>query len=1047
MTEKKPTYEELEKRVREFEQADAESGHTLFESEEFYRIMVERTGQMVYDYDVLSGNIKWAGAISEILRYSLEEFQDINIDKWLELIHEEDRELALALLEESMSKCSKYKVEYRLRRKDGSFVFVDDSGHFLRDEAGKVYRMLGSMRDISERKQAEQALRESEEIYRITAQKTGQMVYDYDPATGKVKWEGAVEAITGHTYEEIQKCDVHGWADSIHEEDRQAVIEALEIARQECSTFDVEYRFRQKDGSYLYIEEHGVFLSDSEGKEVRMLGSLKDITERKRAEEEISSLTQFQGSIIDSADVWLNVLDSNGNVLIWNKAAEQISGYSKEEVIENNKIWEWTYPEKEYREKVFEKARKIIQEQEVIEDFETRIRCKDGNEKIISWNSKSLSDMDGKSIGSVALGRDVTMLKQAEQALRESEECFRGLMDQSPVSIQILDINGMTVNANIAWEKLWGVSWEKFIKLDYNILEDKQVQKLGLIPYLRRAYSGEAVFVPAKEYDVQETSGVGNRRWVQSNIFPIKNESGKIINIVIEQEDITERKQAEETLHSEKQFIDKAIDSLPGIFYLFPQDGKFLRWNRNFEIVSGYTGEEIGRMYPRDFFPVEEYPLVEERIGEVFAKGESFVEANWLSKDGTKTLHYLTGVRVDIDGISCQVGMGIDISDRKQLEEERSKSTKLESIGLLAGGIAHDFNNILTTILSNVSLAKMMLDGEGNDEIKDRLTQSELAGRRAAELTQQLLTFSRGGAPVKKTAMLGNIVRESTGFSLSGSNVKCRHYIDKDIWPCSVDSGQISQVINNLVINADQAMPEGGVIEIRVKNVVVSSKDALPLEEGKYVRVTVKDQGIGISKQHISKIFDPYYTTKQKGSGLGLATCYSIVVRHDGHIAVESEPGVGTSFHVYLPATSGRVRQKGNEKGKATLPAGRVLVMDDEPSVLEVLVGVLESFGQEAQGAADGAEAVKLYKRAMKSGKPFDAVILDLTVPGGMGGRETVEKLQRIDPEVKTIVSSGYSNDPVMANFKEYGFSGVVSKPYQIEEMKNVLHEVMKKNG
>jgi len=399
----------------------------------------------------------------------------------------------------------------------------------------------------------------------------------------------------------------------------------------------------------------------------------------------------------------------------------------------------------------------------------------------------------------------------------------------------------------------------------------------------------------------------------------------------------------------------------------------------------------------------------------------------------------------DTPGINGIIITGHDVTERVQLEEERTKGAKLESIGLLAGGIAHDFNNILTTILTNVSLAKMMLEGEGSDDARERLTQSEQAGRRAAALTQQLLTFSRGGAPVKKTALLGDIVKESTGFALSGSNVKCRHYIDKDLWPCSVDSGQISQVINNLVINADQAMPEGGVIEIRVKNVVVSSKDALPLEEGKYVRVTVKDQGIGISKQHISKIFDPYYTTKQKGSGLGLATCYSIVVRHDGHIAVESEPGVGTSFHIYLPATPGRVRKKGKEKGKAALPAGRVLVMDDEPTVLEAAVLVLESLGQEAQGAADGSEAVKLYKRAMKSGKPFDAVILDLTVPGGMGGRETVEKLQKIDPEIKAIVSSGYSNDPVMANFKEYGFSAVVSKPYQIEEMKNVLHTVMKK--
>jgi two-component system, cell cycle sensor histidine kinase and response regulator CckA len=391
-------------------------------------------------------------------------------------------------------------------------------------------------------------------------------------------------------------------------------------------------------------------------------------------------------------------------------------------------------------------------------------------------------------------------------------------------------------------------------------------------------------------------------------------------------------------------------------------------------------------------------------------------ELSLQTKDGSEVHVYSTHVMMtNIKGEKEMFCVDLDLTERKQLEKERTKADKIESVGILAGGIAHDFNNILTTILVNVSLAKMMLDDKGHREIKERLALSEQAGKRASALTQQLLTFSKGGVPVKKTALLGEMIRESTSFSLRGSNVKCRHYIDKKLLPCEVDMGQISQVINNLVINADQSMPEGGVIRIRAENVLISLKDALPLKAGKYVRISIKDMGCGIPESYIPKIFDPYFTTKPKGNGLGLATCYSIVKGHGGHIAVESEQDIGTSFHVYLPSSSGRVLEKEKLKKKTALPRGRILVMDDERSVLEVLVKVLESLGQDVEATANGANAVKLYKMAMKSGKPFDAVILDLTIPGNMGGRETLKKLRKIDPEVKAIVSSGYSNNPVMS--------------------------------
>jgi PAS domain S-box-containing protein len=635
-------------------------------------------------------------------------------------------------------------------------------------------------------------------------------------------------------------------------------------------------------------------------------------------------------------------------------------------------------------------------------------------------------------------------LQETEEKLLESEKHFRSVVENAEAGYFFIDKEGIIRDVNDSWVKMYKYPSAEEV-VGHHFTEIQKVDDIERAKeFVAGIMQGESKF-SSGEFSRKCKDGSEGFHTFSAN--PVIR-SGDICGVEGFIIDITERRQADEELQRSKDLLRKVLDTVPNYICAKNLDGRFLLVNKELAEFYGMTVDELTGVLHADICEnEEELQAMLDADREVIESGKAKVipEETMQHPDGSVT--YLETIKVPfaIFGNPVVLILARDVTERKELEEERTKGAKLESIGVLAGGIAHDFNNILTTILTNVSLAKMMLDGEGNDEIKDRLTQSELAGRRAAALTQQLLTFSRGGAPVKKTALLGDIVKESTGFSLSGSNVKCRHYIDKDLWPCSVDSGQISQVINNLVINADQAMPEGGVIEIRVKNVVVSSKDILLLEEGKYVRVTVKDHGIGISEQHLSKIFDPYFSTKQKGSGLGLATCYSIVVRHDGHIAVESEQNVGTSFHIYLPATSRRVLKKGKETGKATLPAGRVLVMDDEPSVLEVLVGVLESFGQEAQGAADGAEAVKLYKRAMKSGKPFDAVILDLTVPGGMGGKETIKKLLKIDPGVKAIVSSGYSNDPVIANFKEYGFSGVVSKPYQIEKLQNVLHEVMKK--
>jgi nitrogen-specific signal transduction histidine kinase/CheY-like chemotaxis protein len=387
------------------------------------------------------------------------------------------------------------------------------------------------------------------------------------------------------------------------------------------------------------------------------------------------------------------------------------------------------------------------------------------------------------------------------------------------------------------------------------------------------------------------------------------------------------------------------------------------------------------------------------------------------------------------------LGVTRDITERKKMEQEILKFSKLESVGILAGGIAHDFNNFLMAILGNISVAKMYT--EPGDKISERLTEAEKASLRARDLTKQLLIFSLGGAPIKKILSIAEVIKDSALFALRGSKARCEFSIPADLWPVEVDEGQIGQAINNLVINADQALPEGGIIEVRAENITIDANYGFPVKEGEYIKISIKDQGVGIPEEYLTKIFDPYFTTKQKGSGLGLATTYSIIKNHQGYITLESKTREGTTFYVYLPALPKEFLTEKDEEEKIFAGSGKILVVDDEKMVRDVTGNMLKLIGYESESAGNGVEAVEVYKKARESQQSFDAIILDLTIPGTMGGRETIKKLMEIDPEVKAIVCSGYSNDPVMANFREYGFSGFLVKPYKVEELNEILQRII----
>jgi len=612
--------------------------------------------------------------------------------------------------------------------------------------------------------------------------------------------------------------------------------------------------------------------------------------------------------------------------------------------------------------------------------------------------------------------------------------------------MRVIDKNFNTIRVNNAFLYLSGVNSDQAIgKKCYEVFHGSLCHTPGCP--LTRVLNGDRHI----ECNVEKEHKEGTRISCILRVVPFCAPDGEFIGIIESFKDITQCKLAQEELGLKNTLLLTKQESLLDGVLVVDEKMNMISFSQRFVDMWGIPSDIMASKLGERAI---QWVLTKVTNPEEFAKWVLCMDEHHSEKSKEKIV-LLDGRIFDRYSVPmfCPGGKYCgrvwyfrDVTEHKKMQEDLLKVEKLESVGILASGIAHDFNNILSAILGCISLAKV--EANRGSEIFRNLDEAEKAALRAKDLTGHLLSFTKDTAPTRKVVFPAESLKDAANFALRGSNVKCKFAIADDLRKVEIDEGEISQVINNLIINADQAMPEGGKIKVMAGNVTVGAKDKLPLKSGKYVKVSIKDSGVGIPPEHLSRIFDPYFTTKQKGSGLGLATAYFIIRRHGGYITVRSEMGAGTTFHIYFPACGAGVSlEKSVEKRPLIVGKGRILVMDDEKLVRKVIGRMLKRLGYEAEFTKDGAETIELYKRANEYGKPFDVVIMDLTIPGAMGGREAIKNLLETDPEAKVIVSSGYFDDPVMVDFRKQGFSNIIAKPYEIRELSQTLHDVLHGDG
>ncbi|HNC22685.1 MAG TPA: PAS domain S-box protein [Opitutaceae bacterium] len=923
------------------------------------------------------------------------------------------------------------------------------------------------------RRQAETA--KAVDLYRFLFENALEGIYEnpigggfrtVNPAMVRILGYESAEALLKITPEQVEQIYV--------EPGRRADFLGL-VSRSDIVT-GFESEIRRPDGSTRWISENVRVVRDAAGRVAAIQGFVTDITDRRLAEAALrESEERYRGLYLANPyPMWIYDRETM-RIISVNDAAIAVYGYTRAE------FEQMTLPDLR-PEREWEHMRSAVRSMQAGPNQMGVFthRCKDGRELQVEVTTLVFTFHGREQV--LSIGNDLTEREQTRAALHDSEFRYQLLFENSPLAL--VEFN---YRSTIEWMdglRASGVpdlaTWADEHPQEFAAAM-RRVPLIGInraaLRMLKASNSEEA---SAHQEFIMTDSSWTLRRQTMLAIWSGRNESeGNMTVRAIDGSelhvhshwwvptlndrahfertpaiivDLTATKAAERALAEERERLAVTLRAMAEGVITTDREGRVVFINQAAIKLTGWTASAAsGR-------PITEICVMRHARTDVpvptpvaAAIGGGGVidlppQTQVLRRVGGRSLvEGCCAPMLDATGRGTGAVLVLrDVTERSRMESELERASKLESVGILAGGIAHDFNNILAVVMGNLTLAQLDPSTE-NTPVAKWLQEAERATLRARDLTQQLLTFAKGGDPVRTAVRLPEVVREATEFSLHGSAVRAEFSTGANLWAADVDRSQIGQVVQNLVINAMQAMKNGGIIRVSLRNVDLAADGPVPLPAGRYLELSIADTGAGISPEHLARIFEPYFTTKEQGSGLGLATVYSIIRKHQGHVAVESEVGKGTTFRIWLPAAKESPPAPPVGKSAMEPMTGKVLFMDDEDPIRTMVDVLLSRLGLQVTTVPDGSDLLREYQAARAAGQPYDLVIMDLTVPGGMGGKEAMQELRKIEPEVRAIVSSGYSGDPVLANFRAHGFCGIVPKPYRLSDLANAVRNALKK--
>jgi PAS domain S-box-containing protein len=779
------------------------------------------------------------------------------------------------------------------------------------------------------------------------------------------------------------------------------------------------------------------------------------VSAMNRQKRTIREQKDFSDTLLLNSAIPTFVLDVHHRVVSWNRSCEDLTGIKAAEIVGSADAWKAFYQEKcpVLADFIFDIDHNAGPSQYVscgtssfaTDGLQAEGWCQmpNGIQRYLFADAVPVRNAEGAIIAVIQTVQDFTARKRAEQELEFKNVILSTQQETTIDGILVVDGNGAVISFNRRLIDLWDFPAELMAaREDAPLLQLATTMVVDPDSFLARV----KYLYDHREEKSRELIFLLDGRVFDRYSAPMLGEDGKYYGRVWYYRDISERKQMETALRESEERYRKLVELSPEAIYIHTGGILVFANAAGARLLGAERPEDIYGRKALDFVHPDYRELVVRRLSDLKLDGEPnpVIEEMFLRFDGSAVAVEVSSLVFTFQGKDAVLVVARDIRERKKMQDELLKAQKLESLGVLAGGIAHDFNNILTGILGNLSLANARIDP--NHVIAKHLVDCEKAAVRAGKLTQQLLTFACGGEPVKKLIDPAHLIGDTVQFVLRGSNVRSVVDLPDNLWNIQADSGQLSQALHNILINAVQAMPDGGEVVIRAANRTLAPEDLHQLPIGHYITIAIEDRGCGIPPENLGSIFDPYFTTKPDGSGLGLASVYSIVKRHGGAVEVSSTADSGSSFTIYLPALPGvLVEDEVSVQLPERVGCGRVLIMDDEELIRDIASEILGFAGYSVESCATGKETVERFLSAREQGVPFAAVILDLTVPGGMGGKETARMLLEIDPAAVLIVSSGYSTDQVVANYREYGFSGVVAKPFAADTLTGELGRLLAK--